>query len=204
MFLSRAAISKNKAKALSGYMTRPVRAWTYPPGSGCATAPIVRIDTDKLSARRAMIRAMIAGRPGPRHQSKRTDELDVFIQASYRGRKDRAAATDENPFDLCCVLESQGNGITFVHGPSRLWVGLPLTHRDAPPPESGCAKRYATRSTDKGLVFKLRPAFRQPLGKGNKWGPVEKKRNPFLSALVESYRTLVTAEEKRVCVLHLR
>ena len=37
-------------------------------------APIVRIDVEKLNARRATVRAMMAGRPGQRPKSKIADE----------------------------------------------------------------------------------------------------------------------------------
>ena len=48
------------------------------------------MDTDKLNARSATLRAMVAGRPGTRHKSKISDKSDEFVQASSRGRKDWA------------------------------------------------------------------------------------------------------------------
>ena len=79
--------------------------------------------------------------------------------------------------DLCCFLDSRGNGITWVHAPS--CTGMGLAHGSARPPESGCAKRYAALSTDKGFVCKLRMAFREQLGKGRNGTPL-RKRKPLL------------------------
>ena len=75
-----------------------------------------------------------------------------------------------------------------------------LTHGDACPPGSGCAKRYVARYIDSGLVSKLRMAFRQQLVKGEEWDPAKKKGNTCSSVLVESHLTFVTEEPKRVGV----
>ena len=85
-----------------------------------------------------------------------------------------------------------------MYDPSPPCVGL--THGNACPPGSGCAKRYAARYIDSGLVSKLHMAFRQQLGKGEEWDPVEKTGNPCSSVLVESHLTFVTEEQKRVGV----
>ena len=142
---------------------------------------------------------MMAGRPGPRHKGKTSDVFDTFIQASSGGHKDWAAATDGDIFDWCCVRESQGNGTTWVHDPSSPSVGL--THGDACPPGSGCAKRYAARSIDTGLVSKLRVAFRQQFSKGEEWDPEWKKGNPCSGVLADSYVKFVTEKQKTAGVL---
>ena len=49
-------------------------------------------------------------------------------------------------------------------------------------------------------MSKLRMAFREQLGEGEAWDPVEKKGNPCSSVLVESYLTFVTEEQKKVGV----
>ena len=113
---------------------------------------------------------MMAGRSGQRRKSKIADEFDAFVRATSSRCKDWATAVDEDVLDWCCFLDSQGNGTTSVHVPSCPGVGL--AHGSAFPPESGCAKRYAAQSMDKGFVFKLRMAFRQQLGKGNERDPV--------------------------------
>ena len=94
-------------------------------------------------------------------QKKKADDFDAVIQASSGGPKDWTTATDQNVFDCCCVLDSQGNGATWVHDPFCPCAGL--THGDACPPGSGYTKRYAARTSDNGLVFKLCIAFRQQL-----------------------------------------
>ena len=48
------------------------------------------MDTDKLNARSATLRPMVAGRPVTRHNSKISDEFGALVQASSRGRKDWA------------------------------------------------------------------------------------------------------------------
>ena len=107
--------------------------------------------------------------------------------------------TDYDVFGWCCVLDSQGNSTAWVHNPSCPRLGL--THEDPCPPGSGCSTRCAARSIDTGLVFKLRTAFRQHLGKGEEYDPVEKKGNPCSSVLVESYLPFVTGKQKAVGAL---
>ena len=67
-----------------------------------------------------------------------------------------------------------------------------LTHEDTCPPGNGYTKRYAARSSDNGLAFKLRMAFRQQPSTREEWGPVEKKGKPCSSVLVEPYLALLT------------
>ena len=105
-------------------------------------AHIVWIDTEKkLHARRATLRAMTAGRLGPRHKKKTGDDFDACIQASSRGRKDWTTATDEDVFDWCCVLDSQRNGATWVHDSFCPRAGI--THEDACPPGGDYTKRLS-------------------------------------------------------------
>ena len=110
-----------------------------PPIPRDPAALMVGIDSDKLNARRATRRAMMAGGSGPRHETEIADEVDKITQASFRERKDWGAATDEDVFDWCCVLDSQRNGTTWAHGPSCQCVGL--THGNACPPRSSGAKQ---------------------------------------------------------------
>ena len=70
-----------------------------------------------------------------------------------------------------------------------------LTHGDTCPPGSGYTKRYAARSIDNGLLFKLRMAFRQQLSTREEWGPVEKKGKPCSSVLVEPCLAFITEEQ---------
>ena len=76
---------------------------------------IVQIDAKTLNARRATVRAAMAGRPGQRREIKIADELDTLIRASSGCRKGWATAIDDDVLDYCYYLDSQGNGTTWVH-----------------------------------------------------------------------------------------
>ena len=62
-------------------------------------APIVRIDVKKLNARRATVRAVMAGRPGQRRKSKIVDKFDAFVRVGSGGCKGWATAEDEGMLD---------------------------------------------------------------------------------------------------------
>ena len=163
---------------------------------------VVRIDTDELNARRATLRAMMAERPVPRHKRKIADEFDALIQASSRGHEDWARAIDEDVFDWCCTLDSEGNGATWVHDTSCPCVGL--THGNASPPGSGCAKRCAAQSIDTGLVSKLRMVHRQQLGKKGGMGSGREERKPlleFASRIVPYIRYRGAKESRGITVV---
>ena len=78
---------------------------------------------------------------------------------------------------------------------AREWVS-----RTGPPAPPRVVGQNGTRPSPWIRVFKLRMAFREELGKGEEWDPIEKKRNPCSSMLVESYLTFVTVEQRRLGV----
>ena len=140
----------------------------------------------------------MAERPGQKRKSKIADDFDAFLLVRSGGRRGWATATDDDVFDWACFLDSQGHGTTWVH--DRSCPGVGIADGGACRPDSGCAKRYAAGSMDKAFISKLRMAMREQLGKVEEWDPVEKKGNPCSSALVESYLTFVSEEQKQVGV----
>ena len=136
----------------------------------CGTQPFrdpdataVRIDVGKLEARRAVVLAAMAKRPGQRRKSKIGDDFDAFLLARSGGRRGWATAIDDDVFDWACFLYSQGHGTTWVH--DRSCPGVGPDDDGACLPGSGCAKRYAAGSIDKAFISKLRMAMREQLGK---------------------------------------
>ena len=96
------------------------RAQPYggPPVPRDLHAQPVEIDAEKLQARRASILAKLEGRPGQQRKSKIADYFDAFLLAYSDGHRGWETATDNDVFEWCCYLDSQGRGTTWVHDSS--------------------------------------------------------------------------------------
>ena len=79
--------------------------------------------------------------------------------------------------DASCPGEGSTGGEAYSH------IGL-------------CAEQYTAGSIDKAFVAKVPMAMKEVLGEEEKWNPVEKRRNPCSSPLVESYLTGVSITQK--------
>ena len=175
--------------------TPPCRGSPVPRDS---RAQPVQIDRAKLRARRDDVLAGIAVRPGQQRKCKIADDFDAFIRAYSEGLRGWESATDEDVFDWFCFLDSHGKGTTWVHDVSCPNVGSKTAVNC--PATVKCAKRYAAESLDKGKAGKLKMAYRELLGRGAGWDPIEKSGNPCSSQRVDSYLSYVSVEQKRVGV----
>ena len=119
-----------------------------------------------------------------------------------RARSDQtrgwASATNVDVLDWLCCLDTQGGGTKAVHAADCAAVGSNTL--EGCTPGSGCAKRYAAQSLDKGFVSKLKCAMSEVLGISEPWNDKEKRGNPADSAVVRGYLKSARVEQRRVGV----
>ena len=126
------------------------------------------------------------------------DKFDAFMRARSNNARGWVSATTVDVVDWLCYLDSQGGGTKAVHDARCVAVGSDsLEHCLA---DSGCAKRYAAQSIDKGFVSKLKCAISEILRKSEPWNDQDKRGNPADSAQVRAYLTHVRVEHRKVGV----
>lgn len=155
----------------------------------------VFVDHDKVQARRTQVLSAMDGRSGQVRKAKIAKDFDAFVHTRSAGRLGWESATPDDVFDWFCFLDTQGNGTTVVH--DRACPGVGSVSADLCVPGSPCTRRYAAESLRVSFFSKLKMAFREELGRGGPWNPVDRSGNPCDSPLAELYLTFASEEQKR-------